>query len=433
MVTTTTKRGRKSKPFTTKDGSHIDGLYHRPNSNQYRILATGEEYRANDEEIAIARFRQWEATQIKGSDIRITSPADASSISDVFAGGGGVVLDYADDGDLDVVQLVSPKVFWPWLRRQFLTRPEWLAAGTGLPQVASYASLPLPRPSPKLETLIKEYEKHSDSGQPNLTAVRRAFDKLTKHTGATTLADLTQDVLVAFADHVKAEGNQEGYANEVFARIKRVIKYGLKRGIDGVAIRSALDACAVLDAPKRPTNCQPSPISREDFRKLLDKAEPMMKAALLLSLNCCLYASEAMGVCWEDLNLKARTYLDQRNKTQVIRAGYLWRETVEALKALQPRESGPVFRSSTGLSYHPNSFRKLFDKARKAAQVPVEVEYNNLRDGAYTAACVQGVEFHLTQILAGHRHPGQSDQYVARNPAMVQPACEAIYRAYFGK
>lgn len=59
------------------------------------------------------------------------------------------------------------------------------------------------------------------------------------------------------------------------------------------------------------------------------------------------------------------------------------------------------------------------------------MEFNALRDGAYTAACEAGVDINVTRILAGHSS-GMADHYVQRRPAIVRPACEAVEKHYFG-
>jgi integrase len=173
----------------------------------------------------------------------------------------------------------------------------------------------------------------------------------------------------------------------------------------------------------------PKPISRADFLKLLDAGDEFDQALLLLSLNCCLYVSEVLSVEWEELNFDQRTYQSRRGKTDVIRAGVLWPRTVEALRKL-PRRGGHVFRSSRGTVYHPNSYRKVFDDLRTRAGVAVE--FNQIRDGAYTAAVRGGCAVVQCLILAGHCAPGQMDAYVARNPEMVVDAGAAVERHYFG-
>lgn len=58
------------------------------------------------------------------------------------------------------------------------------------------------------------------------------------------------------------------------------------------------------------------------------------------------------------------------------------------------------------------------------------LEFNQIRDGAYTAAIEGGAEPMHAQILAGHR-TGIKDSYVKRNPKMVADACASIEKHYF--
>lgn len=71
----------------------------------------------------------------------------------------------------------------------------------------------------------------------------------------------------------------------------------------------------------------------------------------------------------------------------------------------------------------------MFATLRKKAGLP-NVEFQHIRDGAYTASVENGADFAHAQILAGHK-TGMSDRYVKRNPMMVADVCEAIERHYF--
>ena len=104
--------------------------------------------------------------------------------------------------------------------------------------------------------------------------------------------------------------------------------------------------------------------------------------------------------------------------------------TFEALKKIK-RTPGAVFKSSRGDRYHPHSYSKIFGKLRESSGVPVEVEFNRIRDGAFTASCKSTVDSRLANIVAGHAS-GMSDHYIARNPLIVKPACDAIEKDYFG-
>jgi hypothetical protein len=56
---------------------------------------------------------------------------------------------------------------------------------------------------------------------------------------------------------------------------------------------------------------------------------------------------------------------------------------------------------------------------------------DDIRDGGYSAACAaSGVDEKFARLLAGHRSHGLQDNYVSRNPAIVKPACDAVYSVY---
>ena len=56
--------------------------------------------------------------------------------------------------------------------------------------------------------------------------------------------------------------------------------------------------------------------------------------------------------------------------------------------------------------------------------------FDQIRDGAYTAA-VKGAPMDQAKILAGHS-TGMSDAYVLRGGVLVQEACKAVEKHYFG-
>ncbi len=55
-----------------------------------------------------------------------------------------------------------------------------------------------------------------------------------------------------------------------------------------------------------------------------------------------------------------------------------------------------------------------------------------IRDGGQTAG-IKGKNPSLITILMGHKAPGVTDNYLARNPEHVRDACEAIENHYFPK
>jgi integrase len=148
---------------------------------------------------------------------------------------------------------------------------------------------------------------------------------------------------------------------------------------------------------------------------------------LLLSLNACMYGGEVAVVNWSDIDLERAILSTDRSKTRVVRVATLWPETVAALKQL-PRRADALFLTETGSQADYLCAYRLFTQVRKAAKTD-EVQFSHLRDGSYTAAAEAGVDMNMCRLLAGHA-TGISDHYVKRRPAMVAPACDAIYRAY---
>lgn len=146
-----------------------------------------------------------------------------------------------------------------------------------------------------------------------------------------------------------------------------------------------------------------------------------------------MHIEEVCGLLWDDFNVEAGTYAAIRGKTRrkrIPRAAVLWPQTLEALKKL-PRKGQYVFVSTHGTRYNKNTRVNDFRDLRKGAGLGDDVTFDSIRDGAYTAA-VRGAEEKWARVLAGHRSPGLQDNYVLRNPEAVRPACDAVYKAYFG-
>ncbi len=90
-----------------------------------------------------------------------------------------------------------------------------------------------------------------------------------------------------------------------------------------------------------------------------------------------------------------------------------------------------MFITQYGSAYTEKGLNTAYRLLRDEADVPGDVEFAHIRDGAYTAAVAGGANVMEAQILAGHR-AGVKDYYVRRKPEMVANACAAIERFYFG-
>lgn len=436
-------RGRPQRPHKCSwNGKLIDGLYHCPDG-RWRINATGQKFSEPDERLAVARFRAWQEKHEKKDPIDLP----VGTVDDVHEQLAPLVRQAAKQEiriavPLDHTQQVtvyrrlekSPEVF-SFFRDAILTRPDWLAERCGLPQLAGFARAVLPMASIKLADVIDVYKRENPSTPKSKKEALAVVQRLIDHAGAKVLDDLTQEKLKSFRQSVESSGSLKsaGTRAAYYGRVKSVVGFGLKVGLDQQQIRACLDRCKVLWTAEALPPVQPRPISREHFHKLLNAGNGTWRAWLLTGLNCCMHMEEVCGLRWDELDLERGTYAAIRGKTRrkrIPRAATLWPETVAALKLI-PRRGQYVFISTHGTRYNKNTRVNDFRELRIKAGLPDEVTFDTLRDGSYTAAInAPDVEERFARVLAGHTSPGLQDSYVLRNPQCTRSACDAVHRHY---
>lgn len=331
---------------------------------------------------------------------------------------------------------IPKEVAYAWFREQLLTDADEVATMTGLPELAAWKHLKVPGESLRVGKLVDAYRAQNPAKrQQSKNAVITAFQRLVDFCNAKTLDDLTTAKLLAFRQTIetdKALASGETRA-ALFARIRALIRFGQKVGLDAMQISMALDRCKVLWTATRKSAPKPTPISKDDFHTLLKADTGAWRAWLLLGLNLCMHLDEVCDLKWGDFDLTKKTYAAIRGKedaSRIPRAAVLWPETLAALEMIGKRGKSPyVFTSRTGTRFNRNTrgneFRELADSVGLSL-----VTYDWIRDGAYTAACRSRIDDKWARLLAGHATPGLQDKYVLRNPEIVAPACEAVYAAY---
>jgi integrase len=418
-MATTAKRGRKQKPYQTSWGEIIPGLA-RLVDGRWFVVATGARFTEPSEKTAIYRFRA-----MGGEEPMIPLQFPAESIHRISN------LKTREEETVVMAEAVEADLF-AWFRDQLITRPAYLADRMGIPQLACIGDLPI-----KQTLTISKIRSTYDVGCP---ITRRAknealavFDKFITSTGAKTIDDLTTEKLLEFKNKLENRGSiksaetLKGY----FGRIKSIIAYGKKEGLNTSTIDACLSRMAVLWTKKKSTPKIPKTISADDFWKIYDAANDFWKAFLMVALNLCMSMDEVCSLRWADFNLAGKSYASHRGKTSVARAAALWDETVALLKTL-PRKGEYVFTSSHGTRYNRNTkvndFRELADSVGL-----VKVTFNQIRKGAYSAALRDKTvkDGRFARVLAGHVAKGLEDNYGERSVEYAAPACDAVYKHYF--
>lgn len=456
-------RGRRQKPYTpTWGGDPIPGLYKCPDG-RWRINATGQKFTEHDERLAISKFRQREAQRNAEKAKFTVTVAEAPSgngarvAEAVVRTAGGVAIEYApvvwhdgtstpvtasgpgpvyieiEDGVLKFKRESDEAAFWMTVRKRLLADARHAATMTGIPGLEQMIRMDVPSDAIKLVDLIAAYRKENPSTDKSKREAIATFQRLIDHAQAKTLDDLTQAKLLAFRASIEESGTLKSAATRVgyYGRIKTIIKFGLKVGLDQTQVGAAIDRCKVLWTAEALPAVNPQPISRDDYHSLLRAAgDSAWRAWLLLGLNLCLHMEEVCALKWSDFDLARGTFACIRNKTRrqrVPRAATLWAETLAVLDGIA-RRGEFVFVSTHGTRFNKNTRINDFKEFREIAGV--SATWDSLRDGAYSAACRATVDDKWARLLAGHSAPGLQDNYVLRHPEAVRPACEAVYKAY---
>lgn len=430
---------RPQKPyFAPWLNEYINGLTRAPDG-RWRIMATGERFREPDERQAVLKFWAKTGQNDKVALLPVADmPASGANVDQMQIAAGEiqesqqVFAEITEDNQIVFSRALPENAFWALVRKELVERPAYAAKMTGLPELVNFRSASAPKPSIRLSRIIEVYQRDNPAKAKSKQEALAVFNKLIAFSNAKTLDDLTQEVLSAFRSKIEKEIDGPATRAAYYNRIKYIISFGLKVGLDQEQIRAALDRCKILWTAAAMPPVQPKPISRDHFHKLLEVGGLTWRPWLLLGLNLCMSVEEICGLRWEWFDLDKGTFACIREKTRrkrIPRAATLWPETLQELNKLTRR--GPyVFISTHGTRYNRNTRVNDFADLRKKAKLPESITFGCLRDGAYTVACHTTTDERQARVLAGHVAPGLADHYVLRNPEIVRPACVAVYNAY---
>jgi hypothetical protein len=304
------RRGRVLESYTPQEGPPIRGL-RRCRDGRWRVhLPSGQRVRftERDENKAIARAKALLAAERPAIEVplEITSiPRGGSLVEAAFAAATPrkLKLKFRAGAPPTASAAVDASGFWEAVRNELITRPAHAAAMTGIPALANLTHMPVPQPSLLLTNLITTFKTHNPSSDKAKSEAVKPLQRLIDHAGARTLVDLTTEKLLAFRASIETDPRLRSASTRVayFGRIKGIIRFGLKIGLDAVQIRAALDRCKVPWTAAPLPHVEPRPISREHFHTLLNAAASgTWRAWLLVRLNLCLHIEEVCGLRWAE-------------------------------------------------------------------------------------------------------------------------------------
>lgn len=425
-----------------RNGDEVQGLT-RKADGRWKISATGQTFVEPDEDAAVDRFYELTGKKKQSSLGKVTVHTDAEEMAfDMMRraeeAGGALTVDteVATTEDGKKVFAVSDETLtrkqWKWLKRQLITRKEWVAKQVEVEQIAWLDQLKPPTPSPTLKELGELYTGKAGLS-PNEAGRSKLFWKeFSKAVGVNTIRDLTHDHVAAYEQVIQGGKYAPKSILHRYRKVRTILAYAIKRGKGVEDCRRALDITAMLEV-KDATPLDPKPISVADFWAVHKAAEEAgdktFTALLLTALNAAMYGGEVAALKWEEVDLKAGTLVTRRPKNGVSRVAVLWPQTIKALKEL-PRHGDSIFYTRVR-SYTIFSVLDGWRKYREAAELSDSIVFSMIRDAAFTIAC-RCSTLDQARILAGHRLPGASDHYIRRAPHFVADACAAIQREFAG-
>jgi integrase len=193
-----------------------------------------------------------------------------------------------------------------------------------------------------------------------------------------------------------AKWGPQTLTNEI-ARVKTVLHWGYNSGLLHVPMRMGLG----FKRPPKAVLRRARQVSGErmydpaTLRLLIEKADPVFRAMLMLAINCGMGNSDCSAIERRHLDLEAGMLDFPRPKTSVDRKAALWPETIEALKvamamrpaARDPKDEGAVFLTRSGQRFVRAT------RGTKDADGKVLVKGGNSRNYVWLA---------LSKLLAAH-------------------------------
>ncbi len=439
MGSATKKRGRKEKPHRLSDGTYINGLRKRKNDGRWVVVSTGKMFTEPDERKAVAHFRklmgekQFEGTGLSAEEIEwLQTPAveivDRNAATALSR--GFVLVGPTDE---------AWKKFWHYVAEQIRTRRKWVAEQTGIEEIGYFQKVKPAEKLPTLDVIKSTWMTHAKCSPAQRRKTLTAWQDFIATTGIGSIDEITPQLVVEYQDDVydrivTPRGGEEGpisgkQQQHLFTGIRTILRFIKNRAMAIEATSKVLDYLSILKPSQTTVSIDPKPISVAEWKSLLKKATGDDLVLVLLMLNCAMYIREAIRLRWDEIKADGTIVTNRKKTGKIIRVAVLWDETLDALKSVK-RKGDFIFYNYAGVPLGISGAQMRFNNLAADAEC-AHVTGSQLRDGAYTAAVAANVSEQLTRLLVGHRGSGLSDSYVARQPKMVKPACDAVHAHYF--
>lgn len=168
----------------------------------------------------------------------------------------------------------------------------------------------------------------------------------------------------------------------------------------------------------------------EEYRRLIDAAESeILKAAIALAVGTMLRKENLFGLCWSQVNLKARTITIPGELTKGEKALVLpiIDPVFDVLQGL-PRglhSDYVLINPLTGTRY-VEGMRTAFNNAKKKAGIDPAFRWHDLRHTGASWLAQAGCDLYTIQEILGHSSPQMTQRYAHLSPGHKRKEVEKI-------
>jgi integrase len=250
--------------------------------------------------------------------------------------------------------------------------------------------------------------------------------------GEKSLPAITTDDIEAFRDARKGEGLSSVTVNHDLKLLRKMFNWGIRKGfLERTPFKIGTEPAITLE--------KEIPRSRrfeheDDEQKLLDSADPHLRAVLVALLDTACRVGEVLSLQWKDVNLERKEILVEAIKAKtrtarIVPISTRLRAVLEMRRlAHAGKEFGPeayVFGNEVGEKIE--SIRETWEAARNAAGLS-GLQLRDLRHEAGSRFDEAGVPTNYVSKLLGHTNLTTTSRYLNIHRRGLQLAMQKLER-----
>ncbi|MDA1094280.1 MAG: site-specific integrase [Acidobacteria bacterium] len=248
--------------------------------------------------------------------------------------------------------------------------------------------------------------------------------------GDKALDAITTDDIEAFRDARKAAGRSAVTVNHDLKLLRKMFNWGIRKGYlertpFKIGTEPAITLAREIPRSRRFEN-------EEDEQRLLDAANPQLRAVIIAILDTACRPGEILSLQWRDVNLERRELTVQavKSKTRTARMIPISSRLAAVLEMRRLDPAGKPFPPAAypfgnTVGERSTSVRTAWENARKAAGLP-DLQLRDLRHEAGSRFDEAGVPTNYVSKILGHANLTTTTRYLNINRRGLHRAMDQL-------